>query len=74
MNMCYGYILAPLITLMITYGYVIILLKTLYLTTTNHWVGYHSPPGPPAKPAMHMCALTIKPATLDCGFAHKLGH
>ena len=40
------YKLAPLIILTITYDYVIILLKSLYLATTNHWVG-HGPPGPP---------------------------
>ena len=31
------HIRAPLIILMITYDYVITLLKTLYVATTNHW-------------------------------------
>ena len=37
--------LVPIIILMIMYDYVIALLKTLYLVTTNDWVG-HAPDPP----------------------------
>ena len=38
--------LAPLIILTIMYDYVLALLQTLYLATTDDWVG-HGPPHPP---------------------------